>query len=136
MKCNEWIAYYREFPDKFIEDFHGIKLLRYQKLFLRILRRKKDVPVMNLWRSRYLSYKYIQTLCETIWDNPEVADQIKGHRMSDKEFSSFINEEITRATTLPENINDVLEPFCAGKQADDIYIDEGIYFASSKKEGE
>lgn len=135
MKYNERISYYKAFPDKFIEDCLGIELLWYQKLLLRIWNRKKDIPAINLWRYRYLNYNYIRALCETIWNNPEVADKIKGHRMTDKEFSSFINEEITRATTLPDNIDDILEPFCTGKQGT-MYVDNAIYLTSNKEDGE
>ena len=41
MSYKEQIEFYKNNPDKYIETFYGIKLFWYQKLYLKIMLRRK-----------------------------------------------------------------------------------------------
>lgn len=46
----EFIKYWRKYPDKFVDEFFGVKLFTYQKLLLKILNKKLLKILNKKWR--------------------------------------------------------------------------------------
>lgn len=67
------IQYYRENPDKFVEDYYGVKLLSYQRLFLKAIYNRLLLTPVTQYRNQQLYFKNLNMMAKILCNRNSIS---------------------------------------------------------------
>ena len=68
------IQYYRENPEKFVEDYYGVKLLFYQRLFLKAIYNCTLLIPVTQYRNQQL-YKTLNMMTKILYNENSISSE-------------------------------------------------------------
>ena len=68
------IQYYRENPDKFVEDYYGVKLLSYQRLFLKAIYNCTLLIPVTQYRNQQL-YQTLNMMTKILYNENSISSE-------------------------------------------------------------